>query len=179
MLLCFTAAEWTAIFTLLLVIVTGALVLVTWNLWTSAQEQLREQRRTMALLSKPFLQVDRFRPDDIPSENKPTWGTVFMLKNVGDGSAWNVNVISRRSLNGTRIDGEHQYYERFIGKGMEFRVEVPFDKDKSELFTQSIELEIFITFSDLEKKDNKMCYMAKRTGATNSWSIVLSKDSLQ
>lgn len=164
------AAEWTAAGTI-------ALTIVTAGLWIAAQTQLREQRRMTSLLSKPFFTIEAVHLQYVWLRNKQVHAIVFELKNSGDGSAWNVHAESKPSSRGISLKPPHFFAQVFIGKDQHFRIEVPFS-EPLETITIPLELDITVTFDDLEKKRNRMHYITSYTPEMGEWDTVLISHSL-
>lgn len=154
-----------------LVIITTVLVVVTGGLWIAALCTLKEQRRVTALLNKPHLIIENPQIKWFQTLDGRKYGIDFIIRNVGDGSAWNVHVAMRATLVGIDLNYENTYDESFIGRNDFFTVQLPAKDFEKAGKTPEVRMLVEITFDDISTKHNKMNYIAHQFPVTGAWAI--------
>lgn len=177
MLLCLDAIGWTAIFTLLLVIVTGALVVVTWKLWTSAQSQLEGQQRAMGILHKSFITITSVNIEVSEMGNFDKKSTmVITLKNVGDGAALNVHARGHSSIGGADFF-DYDENKAYLGKGETMKLSLGTDGNPRNVSQDEFGAIINVSFDDFESKHKLVVLWV--SGTENGWVMGINSGAIE
>lgn len=172
MLLCLDSAGWTAIFTLLLVLVTGALVVVTWRLWTTAQQQLSEQRRTTIILYRPFLRIEDAKLVATSDANGVD-GIACKLVNGGKSAAWKVRMIGSVFVNRVLESPRADMQTAHLAADESYTVILPLkiSREVLEGGHPQIEFEIKFIYNDLEREGNRFSFVGRYDYDKDSWAM--------
>jgi hypothetical protein len=170
--LCIDSEWWLVIATLALVAATAWLVIVTRGLWTTAQEQLRDQHWTTVVLRKALFVIGA----PMLGPSKPDFSDYmlfFTVTNKGETAAWDVKVTVDAYVGGKHVEPQTELRIGHLAHDEGYGVLVHLDSQRALIEDYYLSLYFIARFvyDDIEKKNNGYSYRADYDYDRKTWQL--------